>query len=521
VMGGSPPRLDARDKVTGSAKYAADMRVAGQLYARLLRPPAHGATLAQLDTTAAQAVAGVTVVHESDLVAVLHADPEVAARALALVKAHWRQPPAVLDTDNIFEHLVSSTPSLHEIVNRGDLVAAHSHAARLFDSTYRKGYVAHAPLEPHAALAEVSAERVTVWASTQTPFPTRDRIAQALGRDTHQVRVITPFLGGGFGGKSADRQAVEAARLARICGCPVQVAWDRSEEFFYDRFDPAGVVTVTSGVDADGRIVLWDQTVYGGERGAQHLYDIPAMRIRAGGGPSYGEPAAAQLHPFEVGPWRAPGANMNVFAIESQMDFMAAALRADPLEFRLRHLHDVRMRKVLQTAADAFGWTAASRPSGRGVGLACSTDAGSYVATIAELTVDRTDGEVRVRRVVCAEDLGIAVNPDGARAQIEGAVMMGLGYSLMEELKFRGGEILDRNFASYPLPRFSHAPRVEAIVVPDDEVEPQGGGEPPITTMGAALANAVFDATGARLLRLPMTPARVLAAVKAVGAVHS
>jgi len=521
VMGRSPRRLDARDKVTGSARYAADMRVAGQLYARLLRPPAHGAALTHLDTAAAQALPGVTVVREADLVAVLHADPEVAARALTLVRAQWHQPPAALDADTIFDHLVSSTPSLHELANRGDLAAAQRSAVRLFDSTYRKGYVAHAPLEPHAALAEVTAERVTVWASTQTPFPTRDRVAQALGRPTRDVRVITPFLGGGFGGKSADRQAVEAARLARLCGRPVQVAWDRSEEFFYDRFDPAGLVTVRSGIDGSGRIVLWDYTAYSGERGAQHLYDVPALRIRTGGGPPYGGAAAPQVHPFEVGPWRAPGANMNVFAIESQMDLMAAALRADPLEFRLRHLHDARMRKVLQTAADAFGWPAAAQRSGRGVGLACSTDAGSYVATLAEVSVDRTSGEVRARRVVCAEDLGTVVNPDGARAQIEGAVMMGLGYSLMEELKFRGGEILDRNFSSYQLPRFSHAPQVEAIVVPHDELTPQGGGEPPITTMGAALANALFDATGARLLRLPMTPERVAAAVQAVGAAHS
>ena len=210
---------------------------------------------------------------------------------------------------------------------------------------------------------------------------------------------------------------------------------------------------------------------------------------------------------------------MNVFAVESQIDLMAAAAGTDPLEFRLRHLSDARMRRVLQAAAAGFGWTAAkSHPSGRGRGIACSTDAGSYVATIAELSVDRDSGRVQVQRVVCAEDLGIVVNPDGARSQIEGAVMMGLGYSLIEELHFRGGEILDRNFDSYPLPRFSDAPRIEAILVRNDELAPQGGGEPPIVTTGAALANAIFDATGARLNRLPMTPARVRAAAAATAA---
>jgi CO/xanthine dehydrogenase Mo-binding subunit len=229
------------------------------------------------------------------------------------------------------------------------------------------------------------------------------------------------------------------------------------------------------------------------------------------------EQAAApqQLHPFEVGPWRAPGANMNVFAIESQMDVMASAAGADPLEFRLRHLRDARMRAVLETAAKAFGWQGAAAPSGRGSGIACATDAGSYVAACAEVAVDAAQGTVRVLRVVCAEDLGIVVNPEGARMQIEGGITMGLGYALSEELQFRGGDILDRSFATYQLPRFSRVPRIEAILVRNDQLAPQGGGEPPITITGAVLANAIYDATGARQLRLPMTAERVREAIVA------
>jgi CO/xanthine dehydrogenase Mo-binding subunit len=520
VMGRSPLRLDARDKVTGAAKYAADVRLPGQLYARILRPPAHGAELRRVDTSAAEAIAGVTVVHRDDLIAVLHADPESAAAGLAALRAEWSRPEPGPDADGIFDHLAHSISALKESAHRGDVSGARTRVARLFESTYRKGYVAHAPMEPHAALAQATTERVTVWASTQTPFPTRDRIARVLGRDPRQVRVITPYLGGGFGGKSADGQAVEAARLADICGRPVQVAWERSEEFFYDRFDPAAVVTLVSGLDDRGRVALWDFTSYAsGERGAAHLYDIANLRIRSGGGISYGQAGAPeQLHPFEVGPWRAPGANMNVFAVESQMDVMAAAVGADPLEFRLRHLSDARMRRVLQAAAQAFGWKTAPRASGRGVGIACSTDAGSYVAACAEVAVDKAQGTVQVVRVVCAEDLGIAVNPEGARMQIEGAITMGLGYSLSEELRFRGGEILDRNFDTYRLPRFSAVPHIEAILVRNDDIAPQGGGEPPITTVGAVLANAVFDATGARQFRLPMTPERILAGVAAAPA---
>lgn len=515
VMGRSPNRLDAHDKVTGAARYAGDIRRPGMLYARILRPPAHGAELLRVDTVAAAAAAGVTLVKQKDLIAVLHADPEAAAAALALVKAEWTTPPVQWDPETIFDHLLESTAELKQSSLRGDLASARLQAMRLFESSYRKGYVAHAPIEPHAAVAELTQDRVTVWASTQTPFPTRDRVAAALGRDPGTVRVLTPYLGGGFGGKSADRQAVEAAQLAQSCGRPVQVAWDRAEEFYFDRFDPAAVVTLVSGLDAQGRITLWDHTVYGaGERGSAHVYEIPNFGVRSGGAPAYGQtPAPKRLHPFDVGPWRAPGANMNVFAIESQMDIMAAALGVDPLEFRLRHLSDPRMRRVLNTAAQAFGWKSATAPSGRGIGIACSTDAGSYVATIAEVDVDRSRGQVRVLRIVCAEDLGLVVNPEGARMQIEGAVSMGLGYSLSEELRFRGGEILDRNFNSYHLPRFSSVPRIETILVANDGLAPQGGGEPPITTMGAVLANAIFDATGARLFRLPMTPERVLAAL--------
>jgi len=426
-------------------------------------------------------------------------------------------PKARVDGESIFDHLVNSAAHPKEIVARGDLVAARADLERVFETTYRKGYVAHAPIEPHAALAGIKDGKMTVWASTQTPFPTRDQIAAVLRLDPRNVRVVTPYVGGGFGGKSASHQAVEAARLAQITGRPVQVAWTRAEELFYDTFDPAAVVKIVSGIDRKGRIRLWDYSVFAaGERGAGLLYEVPTARVRSLGGLSYGVgDGSPSLHPFGVGPWRAPGANMNVFAVESQMDIMAAAAGVDPLEFRLRHLSDRRMRRVLQAAAEAFGWQAAAAPSGRGVGLACSIDAGTYVATMAKVAVDPVQGKVDVLRVVCAQDMGIVVNPDGVRMQMEGAITMGLGYALSEELRFRGGEILDRNYGSYGIPRFSWVPQIETVLVRNDEVAPQGGGEPAITPTGAVIANAVFDAVGARLFRLPLTPARLRQAMAA------
>lgn len=511
VMGFSPQRLDAVEKVTGSAKYAADIRIPDMLYARLLRPPTHGSILLKVDMSAVNQLPGITVVNEGGLVAVLHADPEAADDAAGRIKTSWHAAASKLDPESIHEHLVAQAGVPKILADRGDVATARAGAGRLFETSYQKGYVAHASLEPHAAVAEIKQGKATVWASTQTPFPTRDRIAAALRMDPARVRVIAPFLGGGFGGKSADGQAIEAARLAQITGKPVQVAWSRAEEFFNDTYDPASVVKLASAIDSNGRVSLWDSMVYSaGERGAVPCYNIPNARVRSFGGASYGAAVPQlSLHPFAVGPWRGPGANMNAFAIESQIDMMAASIGVDPLAFRLRNLTDPRMRRVLQAAANSFGWRGIAAPSKRGFGVACNIDAGTYVATMAEVKVDPTSGRVQVVRVVCAQDMGIVVNPEGAKMQMEGGITMGLGYTLTEELHFLGGDILDHNFGTYEIPRFSAVPRIDTVIVENNDVAPQGGGEPPITTTGAVIANAIFDATGARLFRLPMTADRV------------
>ncbi|HKI86961.1 MAG TPA: molybdopterin cofactor-binding domain-containing protein [Thermoanaerobaculia bacterium] len=520
VMGRSPRRFDGPDKVRGEAVYAADVRLPGMLYARLVRPPAHGARLESVDTSEAEKLPGVKIVRDGDLIAVLHSEPDLAEAALARIRTKWEEPAEDLDPDSIFGHIegAASTPEVREI--RGDVRVAQEHADHLIKTTYRKGYVAHAPIEPHAATAEVKGGKVTVWASTQTPFPTHEDIARTLGVAADRVRVITPYVGGGFGGKSAHQQAVEAARLARLAGAPVQVAWLRDEEFFFDTFDPAAVVKITSAAGADGKMTLWDYRVYAaGGRGTEVFYNVQNARVTTYAGGLRGDESRTEthLHPFNVGPWRAPGANMNVFAKESQIDLMAEATGLDPVEFRLRNLVDPRMRRVLAAAAKTFGWKKRTRPrgDGRGQGVACGIDAGSYVALMAEVEVDRKSGAVHVERVTCAQEMGTIVNPNGAKMQMEGCVTMGLGYALTEELRFRGGRILDRNFGTYDLPRFSWVPRIETVLVPNDELAPQGGGEPAIVPMGGVIANAVFDATGARILRLPMSPTRVLAAIRA------
>jgi nicotinate dehydrogenase subunit B len=512
IAGQSHTRRDGEAKVTGKAHYAADIRVPGMLYAKILRPPAHGATLKSVDTSPAKAVAGVQVVQDGDLVAVLHEFPDVAEDALGKIKAEFDTPAATFDDKTVFDHLISVAPEARVLKQGGDLDEGRKSAAKKFESTYLNSYVAHSPMEPHAALCQIEGDKATVWASTQNPFGARGDIAGAIGFPAEKVRVITPFVGGGFGGKTNNREAVEAARLAKAAGKPVQVMWSREEEFFYDTFRPAAVVKIASGVDAAGKMAFWDYDVYfAGERGAQQFYTVPNHRT-ASRGSGFGGPASA--HPFATGAWRAPGNNTNTFARESQIDIMAAGAGIDPVEFRLNNLSDERMIRVLKAAADKFGWTPAKSPSKRGLGVACGIDAGSYVAAIAEVAVDPAKGTVQVKRVVCAQDMGVVINPEGATIQLEGCVTMGLGYALTEEVHFKGGQVLDTNYDTYELPRFSWVPKIETVLIKNNETPPQGGGEPAIVLMGALVANAICDATGARLFQLPMTPERVKTALQ-------
>ncbi len=514
VMGRPEKRRDARAKVTGKAVYAGDVRLPGMLYAKVLRPPAHGATPKSVDTAAAARVPGVVVVNEGGLVAALASDPEAAEKALGLVKSEWDVPKPAFDDRTVFAHLLSVAGEGEEREKKGDLAEGEKKSVMLFEGQYVNGYGAHAPIETHTALARLENGTMTVWSSTQTPFPSQLAIAQAVGLAKERVRVITPFVGGGFGGKSAGGQAIEAARLAKATGKPVQVCWSRAEEFFFDTFRPAAVVKIRSGLDAAGRICLWDYRVYAaGSRSAEQFYDVPHNLIRTYGRWGGDTP---KMHLFATGPWRAPGANINVFARESQIDTMAAKAGVDPLEFRLNNTSDKRMRGVLEAAAGRFGWKKAAGPSGRGAGIACGIDAGTYVALIAEVKVDAATGKVTVARIVCAQDMGIVINPDGAKMQMEGCIMMGLGYAVSEEVRFSGGTIHTKNFDTYEIPRFSEMPALETVLVKNDELSPQGGGEPAIVPVGAAVANAVFDATGARLYEMPITPGRVKAARAAV-----
>jgi len=513
VIGKSYIHRDALEKVTGQAKYSGDFIMPGMLYARLVRPPSHGAKLVSADTSEAEKIEGIRIVRDDDLIALLHEMPDRVNQAILKVKAEYRFDEKDVNDKTIFDYLLKMAPKGEPANQTGNLDTGRSLSKTIVESEYHNSYVAHAPMEPHTALAYMENGTMIVRGSTQTPFPAQAEIAKTLGMPMEKVRLITPFLGGGFGGKSASSQMIEAARLAKLTGKPIMVAWTRQEEFFYDTFRPAAVVKITSGMDTSGKINLWDYHVYyAGQRGSDTIYDVPNACTTVYG-PGWTAPA---VHPFATGPWRAPGNNTNTFARESQIDIMAAKAGIDPLEFRLKNLKDEKMIEVLKTAAEKFGWMPAKGPGGRGFGISCGIDAGTYVANFAEVKVDKQTGKVQVLRVACAQNMGLCINPEGATIQMEGCITMGMGYALTEEIQFEGGRILNQNFDSYQLPLFSWVPIIETVILDKPNEPAQGGGEPAIINMGAVIANAIFDATGARLYQLPMTPKRVLEAMKKV-----
>jgi len=505
--------VDAKIKVTGEAKFAGDLKLPGMVFARILRPPSHGAKLTTVDVSAAEQVPGTQVVRDGDFIAVLNEKRDRADEAIVKIKAEYSFNELKVNDKTLYDRMVGADSRVNVVRSSGDLEAGLQQSDKIFESEFHDPYVAHAAIETHTALAKLEGDKMTVWASTQSPFGLQDGIARDLGFAREKVRVITPFVGGGFGGKGAYQQGVEAARLAKLSNKPVMLVWTRDEEFFYDTFHPAGVVRIKSGIDKEGKIKLWDYNLYyAGARGSDTIYDVPNVKMT-----SYNQNMdAVQIHPFGTGAWRAPNNNTNTFARESQIDIMASEAGIDPLEFRLKNLKDEKMIACWKAVADKFGYIPAKTPSGRGIGIACGTDAGSWVAFMAEVKVDKNTGKVQVVRVACAQDMGLCVNPQGSLIQMEGCIMMGLGYTLTEEIQFEGGNIKNRGFDTYEIPRFSWTPKMDCIILDRMDQAPKGGGEPAIIAIGAIVANAIHDATGARLYRVPLTPARVLEALKKV-----
>jgi nicotinate dehydrogenase subunit B len=504
IAGTDVPLVGGRAIVTGAHRYTPDLTLPGMRWGAVLRPPCFGATLMSLDTTAAAALPGVTVVREGAFVGVVAPDRRAALEARDAIRAEWTTPEQV-SSGQLFDYLRSHpappeslppmmAPLRHE---QGDIEVARAAAALTLAKTYTVAYIAHAPLEPRAALAEWRGGRLTVWTGTQRPFGVRGELAAALGLPETAIRVIVPDTGSAYGGKHLGDAAVEAARLARAVGLPVKLVWTREEEFTWAYFRPAGVIDIASGMSADGTLVAWEHQNYNsGAAGIHTPYEAPNQR-------STFHPALA---PLRQGSYRALAATANHFARETHMDELAHALGADPLAFRLAHTRDARLRAVLEAAAGGFGWSAATRAPGHGWGIAAGTEKGSYVATCAEVVVDHASGLVRVVRVVQAFECGAIVNPAGLRSQVEGALVQGLGGALFEAIEFEDGRIRTNGFSTYRTPRFADLPAIEIILLDRKDLPSAGGSETPIVGIAPAAGNAIFDAVGVRLRSLPLIP---------------
>lgn len=505
VEGRSVPKVDGRSLVTGKHHFPSDQKRPGMLHGKVLRPPTFNAALKSVLTEKAEALPGVTVVCDGNFIGVAAPTSQAAERACALLQAEWKSSPPQVSDKTVYEYLKThvshaETRRFRGSYSSGSVQDGMEGADIRLEESYRVAYIAHAPLEPRAAVAEWRNGMLTVWTGTQRPFGVQSELANAFHLQPDQVRVLMPDMGSGYGGKHTGEAAIEAARLARATGKPVKITWSRQEEFTWAYFRPAGLIEVRSGVTRDGSLTAWEFHNYNsGGSAIETPYEVPAQKI--------------QFHrtdsPLRQGSYRGLAATANNFAREVHMDELAAQLKIDPLAFRLKNLKDERLRTVLKTAAERFGWGHRKPAPGHGFGLACGFEKGGYVATCAEVSVDRPSGNVRVRRVVEAFECGAVINPGQLENQISGAIVQGLGGALFEAIEFENGEISNPLFSGYRLPRFSDVPEIEVVLVDRKDLPSAGAGETPLIGIAPAVSNAIFRAVGVRLRSLPMVPDRL------------
>ena len=490
VLGTPVHKIHGREMVTGRHQYASDVKLPGMLYGRILRPEKFEAKLVSFDAAEARKLDGVTVVRDGDFAGVVASNPTAAANALAALKAEWKAGPQT-SAKTLFGDLKQTARSSE---NDGSINTALAAADKRHASTYTVAYIAHAPLEPRAAVAAWNGEKLTVWTGTQRPFGVQAELAAAFHIPERDVRVIMPDTGSGYGGKHTGEAAIEAARLAKAAGKPVKLVWTREEEFTWAYFRPAGVIEVRSGMSKDGRLTAWEFHNYNsGSSGINTNYDVTARKIEF-------HPSKS---PLRQGSYRGLAATANHFARESHMDELAAMAGIEPLEFRLRNLKDDRFKAALEAAAGRFGWGNRKSGNGVGFGIAGGFEKGSYVATCAEVHCE-PGRPPRVVRVAESFECGAILNPDQLKNQVEGSVIQGLGGALFESIDFEDGKILNPRFSKYRVPRFRDAPSIEIALIDRKDLPPAGAGETPIVTIAPAIANAIFAATGERIRSMPL-----------------
>lgn len=566
VLGTPVKRLDIPAMVTGRYEYAQDVRVPGMRHGRVVRPPSPGATLASVDEASVRDLPGnVRVVTRKNFVGVVADKPFQAIQAAQRLKVQWNPAPALPAQATWYDYMRSRPTRDSFTINSGDVDQNLKGAARVMRSTYLYPYQMHGSIGTSAALADVRGDRATVWSSSQAVYPLRNTVATVLGLKPEQVRIIYRLGPGCYGVNQADSVSYDAAILSQADGRPVRVQLSRQDEMAWENYGLAFVIDQQVALDASNTIVAWDYVGWspakGGRPGANNPgnvasgnlagYQIQAFTPRspapapsgnfdngnnvapsyvtgcigtqcAGTGVVSSERALSKVieSPFFTGPLRSPNRLQNTFAHESFLDEIAASVKADPVEYRLRHLRDPRLREVVTAAAKAANWDARPSPkqgirrggvvTGRGIACVLYEGDNGYCATVAEVTVDQDTGVVQVRRFVSALDCGPISNPDGVRNQIEGGLIQGISRTLREEVTWDARSVTSVNWRSYQ-PFFLHDPLpvIESVLINRADVPATGAGETSVTVAAAAIGNAIFDATGVRLRQVPFTPERI------------
>ena len=555
-VGQSPARPDVNAKCTGRYQYIQDLSVPGMLHGRVIRPPAVGATLVSVDEASVALLPGVRVVRVESFLAVVSDDEWAAVRASRELETKWTTWRGLPGHDNLERYLREGVVDRDQVlVNRGPsgpisdgdqsgapLEAALASAQTTMAATYFWPCQSHASMAPSCAVADVRGDAATIWTSSQATYGMRATLSRVFGLVPGKVRVVFVEGSGSYGTNGADHAAADAVLLSKTIGKPVRVQWSRQDEHGWDPKGPPQLLDLRAGFDAAGRMVAWDTQMWipANRRGARILLAAESAGIPQDSGRDAaavfenGDPPYLVDHVRVLTHWmrdtplnpsnlRAPGKPANVFAVESFTDEIAATLRADALEFRTARLTDPRALEVLTRAAAAFGWQRRPSPNpsspvngplvGRGVAYTRYKQAENYVATFIEVAVDPESGAIAVRRVVCAHDCGLVVNPDALRNQIEGGIVQTLSRALHEEVQFDESRVTSVDWSTYPILKFSEAPAVEVILIERRDEALWGAGEAATVPVAGALGNAVFDATGVRLRRVPFTAARVKAAL--------
>ena len=546
LVGQSLPRPDIPAKVTGQHVYVHDLRLPGMLHGRVVRPPAVGARVLALDETSIGRLPGVRVLRRNDFVAVVGEDEWAVLRAARELQVTWSDSTPLV-THGAVVDWARRGPFLAEetLVNKGDAsrLVALATSPDTISATYVWPIQSHGSIGPSCAVADVRADGATVWTASQASHRMVSSCAAALDLPRDKVRAIYLDGAGCYGMNGHDDATVEAAMLSQAVGRPVRVQWSREDELGWDPKGPPQLLELRGTLAADGRIDAWETEMWL-PRATANLEWVPLLSplaaglkqpvgqstglVTQNGDPSYPAAAvkvsvhwlgAAPLRPSNI---RAPGKVANCFAVESFVDELAARAKADPLQFRLRDLANPRGREVLERTARLMAWAARPSPapasgariaSGRGIAYIHYKHNETFVAVGMEVEVDRSSGQISVKRVSCAHDCGLMVNPNAVRAQVEGNILQTLSRTLYEETTFDRSRVTSVNWASYPLLRFPEVPLLAIDLIDRRDQPPLGAGEAASSPVPAALANAVFDATGVRLRTVPFTRERVKAAL--------